>query len=90
MTRGLLGIDPVPAPEPAGITFWYPMTINPVRIGWYDVLFNINDLKRAGPFRCWWSGRRWFHDEHRQRWVLLTEADQWRGMVRPASAQGHP
>ena len=45
------------------LTDWMPMTVRPVRIGWYQVRYLIRHCGAySNPVLRYWTGRRWAED----------------------------
>jgi hypothetical protein len=65
-------------------THWFPISIRPLHVGWYEVRFWItHERKYAGPVRRWWNGRMWRLDERAPGMgITIRENDQWRGKER--------
>jgi hypothetical protein len=60
------------------VTRWFPATIHPARVGWYEASFyGLPDVRRR-----YWDGKQWtFGDGH---WTMFGSApqDQWRGLAK--------
>ncbi len=58
------------------VTDWYPASVKPVRVGWYECQFHIGTLIR------YWNGNIWVSDSSRfgYGWAPLP----WRGLKEPA------
>lgn len=68
----------------AALTPWFPIATPPVRIGWYEVMFDISARHAPVPALCFWNGRRWFVDDNctRAAYVGIDGfQDRWRGCV---------
>lgn len=82
--RGLLGLATSATDINDPTTGWYPMSINPVRVGWYELRFWIFQRGEfSGPCRRYWDGRRWSYETHGQRAIVITIDDEWRGRANP-------
>ena len=60
------------------LTKWYSSRIKPVRVGWYERSYGINN------YMDYWTGELWL-------WVPGIEADptrKWRGLIAPSSKLG--
>jgi hypothetical protein len=40
-------------------TEWFPATVNPVHIGYYEVRYSWEDGRDPRPTRYWWDGEAW-------------------------------
>ncbi len=61
-------------------TGWYPANIDPLRIGYYEMLNESTGI----IFRAWYSGCMWFRDLHGPT-VPLVRIWPWRGLASPAT-----
>jgi len=61
------------------LTPWFPASIKPVRVGDYEYLYLVADLK----FACWWDGKNFLISNGRfkgQR-IKCFASDQWRELA---------
>ena len=58
-------------------TPWYPGTIKPVRVGWYEVELLENDIHLD-----WWDGKRWKSDPTAYPYYKREQDNYpWRGLT---------
>jgi hypothetical protein len=58
-------------------TVWFPVSINPVRLGTYEYL-TLSWLGLPKVFRAEWNGKEWRADGYA---LPTVRADQWRGLT---------
>lgn len=73
------------------VTAWYPATTNPLRIGYYEVLY-ANEQKAStgydGVGKRYWDGKNWRAEKGnsiinsfgQEEWAKY---DKWRGLAQP-------
>jgi len=74
------------------LTPWFPGTVKPVRVGWYEYFYGLNGLDneyaRFYITRCFWGGKCWLNgpedDGYWDGWKAQPH-EMWRG--RTASAR---
>lgn len=71
-------------------TPWFPVGTNPVRAGWYEVMFDISQRHAPVPAMCFWNGKRWFVDASCTRIAYVGVdgfQDHWRGLACEAATR---
>jgi hypothetical protein len=67
---------PVPEVEDPELTDWFPVDVNPVRKGFYEVLTK-ESINWPFPNRAEWTGKKWVFLDH--------TVEQWRGLAKDPS-----
>ena len=63
-------------------TPWFPVSVNPVRVGWYECLFLCFGTWLV---RYWWDGLQWKHaPTDIEATSFGITGDKWRGLTEPA------
>ncbi len=62
-------------------TPWYPASVRPVRVGWYEVSYHRpNRAQRVVDGRRWWNGQRWLFGRVGLQCAMGCDPnDAWRG-----------
>ena len=63
--------------EESGLTGWFPVTINPVRIGVYEILTK-ESINWPHPNKGLWDGKKWNFLDH--------TVEEWRGLAKDPNA----
>ena len=66
------------------VTPWFPVDINPVRVGWYE--YTGVGLRRSNGCR-YWNGKAWLYTPDDAYSFSPYPRDQWRGMAAPAEQE---
>jgi hypothetical protein len=67
---------PAPEVEEHELTDWFPVDVNPVRKGFYEVLTK-ESINWPFPNRAEWTGKKWVFLDH--------TVEQWRGLAKDPS-----
>jgi hypothetical protein len=62
------------------LTPWYPATVKPVRVGWYE--YTGWGLSVRFFDRRYWTGKGWRFSWERRSYSGL-QGDEWRGLAAP-------
>ena len=65
------------------VTPWFPVDINPVRVGWYE--YAGTSLRIGG--RRYWNGKAWVYTPDAQYSFSPYPRDHWRGLTKPAEQE---
>lgn len=65
-------------------TEWYPISLRPVRRGWYEIQFWLRHPANYSPIvRRYWTGKIWSLDDRSIGLRIdLRPGDQWRGLAK--------
>lgn len=65
-------------------TPWFPGSVKPVRVGWYEVICKLNMFNYVQTL--YWSGLRWEGPGiyHSNSGFYMGSCDSWRGLTRQA------
>ncbi len=61
------------------VTDWYPMTIPPVRVGWYDV--TVGWPGHQAVVKCYWDGNLMSVQTQRLPHGMQFHPQRWRGLA---------
>jgi hypothetical protein len=65
------------------VTPWFPVDINPVRVGWYE--YAGTSLRIGG--RRYWNGKAWVYTPDAKYSFSPYPLDHWRGLTKPAEQE---
>ncbi len=75
-----LEVANVARPKVQGVTDWFPGTLAPAHIGWYERHFTDSPFLPADVSLQYWDGACWLNREGRPHWRQVGHYPAWRGM----------
>lgn len=73
-------------PSTPGLTDWFPGSVAPFHVGWYERFFTDSETIPVEASMQYWDGQRWLISEGWAHWRQVGEYPSWRGATVRLSA----